>query len=349
MTSEQWDQRQRARSLVDRGLFAEARDLLVPVVQAAPDDADALRLLARAHLGLDDAIRGLQAAHASLMVEPNDPQGHVLVSGAYGDLGRTRDSIEAAQRSVDADPEMWWTWTTYAKALNRDPDQRTDAWLAAMAAVRRAPAEAAVHRAVGEVAQALGWSDKARTAYEAALLLDPTDATTLNNLARLQLVQGDEASAATGFMSAMSADPDSDAAADQLTAMAFRLVRRAQSVALMSAFIIGWSFYAEVPLDLGAWPSAFRWVLGVAVGATMVGLPLSVWRSVPDDVREAWRRSMQVEPALRKGAALAVIASVCVLLAALLPVLPALVMLGTGALVGGGAMLAGFADGSRRG
>jgi len=345
VTSQQWNERQRARSLVETGRFAEARDVLVPLVAAAPDDAEALRLLARAHLGLDDSIRGLQAAHASLLVEPNDPQGHVIASGAYAELGRTQEAIDAAHRSVDADPDVWWTWTTYARALNRDPEQRTDAWLAAIAAVRRAPAEAGVHRAVGDVATALGWTDKAREAYEAALLYDPHDAGALDSLARLQVFERGDPTSETGFMSALSADPDESDAAEGSLITADALVRRALSVALLSAFVVGWSFYAEVPLDLGAWPSPLRFILGIVLAATIVGLSYSVWRVAPPEVREAWVEQVRANQQLRLRCLAAGLASLCVVFACLVPVLPALLLLGLGSLVAGVALLRGLTAG----
>ncbi len=187
MSSKSWGQRQRASQLLQLGRFAEARDLLEPMVAADPADADLVRPLARCYLGLADTAQALRVSLAAVELEPNDAEGHVLLSSAYAAFDLRPQAVAAAERAIECAPGAWQPWLAFAHALALDREQLTDAWLAAMAAVQRGPDVAAVHRTVGDIATELGWLEKARVAYEKSLELDPQSAATLNNLAGLQL------------------------------------------------------------------------------------------------------------------------------------------------------------------
>jgi hypothetical protein len=261
----------------------------------------------------------------------------VLLSGAYAAFDLRPQAVAAAEQAVEMGPDSWAAWLCFAQALALDGEQLTDAWLAAMAAVQRGPNVPAVHRTVGDVAAQLGWLAKARTAYERSLALDASDAATLDKLARLQLRESDAGAATTGFVSALQAATGDDRSGPPagLERTGRALLTRACLMALLSTFILAWSFQAELPLVLGAWPGPIRLATGVAVTALLVGLNLPGWRRAPRDARTSWWTE------LRLPCVLTVLACGGAVLGGFLPVLLALVLMVVGTVAGVTCLLLG--------
>ncbi len=157
------DEGSRAESLVRLGAIAleqerleDAIDRLQSAVEAAPDNAGAVAMLARAYLEDDDADEAFEVIERGLEASPGDPA--ILLARAEVELDA--DQPEAAMRTLES-------------------------------LVEQRPNDADLHASLGEAARRMGDHERAGAAYDKALELRPGDESALLGKVRLAIAQQD--------------------------------------------------------------------------------------------------------------------------------------------------------------
>lgn len=140
--------------------------------------------------------------HAALRHRPSHATarlvvGHDLAARGLAAAAEVQYAALGARRAAWAD--------AYARAAAADPAHAT-AFL--QAAIRLAPADAALRRNLGEAHAAAGFWDDAFTNYVAALKLNPRDPGALNGLGEVLVQRGRAADAADLFQEALARQPD---------------------------------------------------------------------------------------------------------------------------------------------
>lgn len=175
----------RAGQLLYLNRPADALPLLYDAVEEDPDNVEALCLLARCHLQLDQPEPALHAARAAVAAAPQAEYPYRLASVGLARLGQTRPAVDVARQAVALDQQSWRTHATLALALAADK-QRKAAQLTAQRVVRLAPDEPYAYATVGQVARSVGKPRQARAAFRQALRLAPLDAGLVSELASVE-------------------------------------------------------------------------------------------------------------------------------------------------------------------
>jgi tetratricopeptide (TPR) repeat protein len=218
----------RVELLCDLERWADALPLVSRLLATDPDNEVSWCLLAQCHLGLDRYEPALSAAERAAALAPDSEWPCRLISFAATHLGRHEQAVSAAKAAVRLEPQAWQTHARLAAALaRRDAGQqhrglrrrprrasgtaRNEAAEAAQRALELAPDEAQVQLIYGSVAANQGRRTEAERAYRAALVLDPQSSGAHHLLAALRLNRQSGpaglARVATGFATALSADP----------------------------------------------------------------------------------------------------------------------------------------------
>jgi tetratricopeptide (TPR) repeat protein len=195
----------RARHLVELGRHRDAAGILTRVLAANPDDAEALRLMSSACVGLGDLPRALEAARSATAVSPDDPASHLSRWWATHSAGLHGEAAQAAEEAVRLDPTRATGHRALAIALSHRRRRRREARRAGEEAIRLEPYAAASWQALG-YALHRPKPGKARDAYLRALALDPHDAVSRQNLAALDTGFA-PSRAIQGFADALAMDP----------------------------------------------------------------------------------------------------------------------------------------------
>ena len=213
---------QQVEMLCDLERWADALPLVSRLLASEPENEVAWCLLAQCQLGLGHFESALSAAGRAAALAPDSEWPHRLVSFAATSLGQHADAVRAAREAVRLDPEAWQTQARLAAAAVRQQagqsrldrltqPTRDEAAGAADRALALAPDEPQVQLIYGTVAASQGQRAIAERAYRAALQLDPQNSGAHHLLAALQLRRRTGpvglAEAATGFATALTADP----------------------------------------------------------------------------------------------------------------------------------------------
>ncbi len=211
------------------------------LVEANPEDGEALNLLAGLRHGAGDADEAVALLKRSLAAKPEQPAALTTLGNVLRQLGRTEEAVAALQKAVDLLPDQAAThanlgnalWahgdlegamTAYGRALEQQPEsvetyanmamclkefgRHDDAVAACDRALELAPEMALLHNIRGTVLLAQGATADARAAFEAAVAGDDGFIDAHGNLgsACYELNQHDEAEAA--YRKALALDPD---------------------------------------------------------------------------------------------------------------------------------------------
>jgi len=190
-----------ARSLVSSGQFAQAKALLLPLLQRSPRDVEALKLLA---LTLGQLREFDQAEHYTrrlIELEPSNPRLWLLLANIAQGAGKPAEARAALARALPLAQSMPRVLLEAGWMLFRQHDY-AGASAAAGRAAELAPTDADAHYLHGAGLHALGRVESASAAYAQALLLRPDDPSALH-------------AAASVLNYAPDADPRSTLAAHQ--------------------------------------------------------------------------------------------------------------------------------------
>ena len=177
----------RASVLCDLRRWDEAIGQVRAVLAMEPHNEDGMRLMARAHLGKDDASEALRWSLAAISQNPEDEWAHRMAALANQRLGRHEEARSMAREAVRLAPLTWQCHHVLAQVLASAGSGLPQARAAADRAVELAPNEALAHLAVGQVAAADGRVEDAKVAFSRALALDPNHSAAHNELGRLNL------------------------------------------------------------------------------------------------------------------------------------------------------------------
>jgi len=283
------DDLHRAQTLLTLHRYADAERAARTLLSTGPDSADALRILAAALMEQNRDDEALDAAKNAVRLQPEYPQGLVLLADLYrrsGDHVRARETASAA---VTAAPHLWTTYYTRAHARlgSPRPDPRgaladiEEAW-------RLAPHNSSVHNMYGMCLGAMKQRKQARAAYEEALRLDPTNAFALNNLAALDLNGWRVGRASRHLTVGLAHSPQIDVLRKNFDVVLLRFLQRfwwlllAIGIAEAALVFTGRPWLLRAGLGLVS-VAALAWL----VRRVMRGLP----RGTPELLRGLWKRS----------------------------------------------------------
>jgi Flp pilus assembly protein TadD len=231
-----------ARVYLDTNRPSQALRSLGEALAGQPDDPELLHLLAQAHLAADPGRQGatdaIAAATKAIALDAEDPFPWRILSIAYTRLGLHTQSREAARTSRQLAPWLWVSHTIVAHADASAHAISIDTTQSLSEAMRLAPGEAEVHFAAGRVADAARDTTAAAGHYREALSLDPTHAGARNNLAVIDMRNGNAGRAAAGFVGILAQDPNSTLALYNLRVAAGRSLRVVNIVLWVAVVIV---------------------------------------------------------------------------------------------------------------
>ncbi len=196
---------QRALDLHRAGRLADAGDIYKRLLQANPDNVDALHLMGAVVLAAGDADTAITLIRRATRLQPDYPAPHVNLGNALQAAGRTAEAAEAFRTALDLAPDLAEAASNLANALNA-LGRFDEAAEAGRRAVDLAPAMAEAHNNLGNALAGVGDGDAAE-AYRRALALRPDFSDARYNLGRVLAEQGAHEDAFASFTRAVALDP----------------------------------------------------------------------------------------------------------------------------------------------
>jgi tetratricopeptide (TPR) repeat protein len=175
---------------------------------------------------------------------PESEWPHRLASIALRRRGDHTEALWHAREAVRLEPDGWRCSVNLVHTLGDRRTHRAEARSAAERALELAPHEVDAHMVVGSVAAAQGRAAEAEAAYRNALALDPQCSAAHNELARLKLRKtgflrpSSLAEAATGFATAVRADPRSSTSRRNLESVLRTFVARVAYLIFLDAWFV---------------------------------------------------------------------------------------------------------------
>ena len=174
----------------ERGRFAEARQLLLAVLQSCPDDAAAWLRLAVAHSGLGALVDALSSYDRALALESGLSEAWNGRGNALIRLGRLDEALESYDRALALDPQHLPALANRGVAL-RDLGRTQEAIDSYERALKIRPDHVFTHNNRGVALMDLGRTADALASFDRALALKPDYAEAWNNRGRALAAGGD--------------------------------------------------------------------------------------------------------------------------------------------------------------
>ena len=287
----------RARALLEVGRWAEAAQVLSAVLDHAPNDAEALCLLATCHDEAGQPDRALDAADRAIAADPQYEWGFRLRAHSLLALKRPKPAEAAARAALALAPWAWQTHATVAEALlaRRGTRRIIAARRSADNVLRLAPHEAGAHVLDSVVLIRMADFAAARLACHRALAIDPEHQAALHNLAVIDLARGRVDAAARKFTDALSFAPH-DAITGQAQAESARgvLWRLFDVMALaVAAHVL---LFNAIDRPLGAWRRPVELAAAALILAGFGWLAARKWTAQPRGIR--WRLRADIRKAV---------------------------------------------------
>jgi tetratricopeptide (TPR) repeat protein len=233
---------QRAGALCELQRFPEAITLLRTLISSEPQVADAWSLLSLAELAAKRPDAAVHAAEQAIALTPDAEWPHRLAAFALQACGRDEESARHAREAVRLDPQSWQTYATLAKVLAHGKTSLDEASSAAGLAVALAPEEAQTHIAAGVAAAAAKRGGDAERSFRHALSIDPESRVAHNELAVLSMGKRRSpaglAAAASGFAGAVRVDPRASVSRHNLEVVMRVFLSRMAYFIFIDAFLI---------------------------------------------------------------------------------------------------------------
>lgn len=306
------------RLLLDAARWDEAVAALVPILAAAPDDAEPRCLLAQAYLGMRRPVDAVDAAAGALAVDPTSTWAVRLHALALHNAGRNWEAVGAGRWLVATEPDEWRAWWVLSvSARGCGPRGVEEAVHAAGRAVALAPEHPDTHDAQASALLAAGRVDAAEAAFRRALALDPTDAYAHNGLGQVALQRKDPAAAANGFRRALLADPREAAARHNLRIALQQAARPLVLTVAVCAVLL--RFVTDSPAVNGVLCRLAGLAAGLVATAVLVVSGRSLLARLDPTLRAFYRRLLAEDRLLALGLGLHLLAVATLYLVAALP------------------------------
>lgn len=169
--------------------FLQARDVLVPVCERAPESPDAFQLAALAARGLGMFDEALAEIERAVALAPELPDLHANHGAILSDLRRFEDAERALLESLRLEPNNPEALGDLGRVLVGSKNF-PDALQCLETACAVAPNDAGLLSDFGVALAAMRQPERAIEAYERALAIDPENAQTHANYSRALLLAG---------------------------------------------------------------------------------------------------------------------------------------------------------------
>jgi tetratricopeptide (TPR) repeat protein len=237
----------RASALLSLGRPQEAEQMVRDALQAEPDDAALLTVLARALLDQDRYSEAGEAATRIVAADPENVAGLSCLAAAAAGQRRNAKALAVVARAVQLAPNTADLHRQHAEILLAN-NRRAQSLTAARRARSLAPHSASIAAVLGRILLANGQVEQARAEIDRALSLDPEDARAHRAAGLFELQRGGTAESIKRYRESLRLNPADKAA------------RRGLATALKSRNpVFRWLMLFE--LWLASLPSGGRWVV----------------------------------------------------------------------------------------
>lgn len=167
------------------GRWSRAKDLIALRLAEAPDDVEALRLMAGAVVSSGSPDEAEELLRRAVDLAPGDVQAHADLASLLTRLGRADEAASLLDEALVRRPAAVWPLSLKAAVLEADGRVR-EALDAHQALLARAPQAALPWTNYGRALTAVGDSPAAIDAYRKSLALDPNQGLAWWGLANLR-------------------------------------------------------------------------------------------------------------------------------------------------------------------
>jgi tetratricopeptide (TPR) repeat protein len=224
--------------LIELDRHAEAMPLVERALADSPEDEELLDLLAQAQLEVDPGAAATTAARLA-GIAPDSYRGYLIGSLAASQLGRGRDAIGLARRSVELAPWDARARSQLAQSLVGRRFKYREALREAEEAVALAPEDTGGYVTAGNVELGRGRLRRAKRWYEQALEVDPADGIAQHNVALTSKVQGRMGASLGEVTALLAVDPRDERGRTLLDEVVYTTLVHLQWVVVVLAFAVG--------------------------------------------------------------------------------------------------------------
>lgn len=194
------------RAYLETGNYERAREVVRLSLSQDPNDPVLLGLCAQAELLLENYSSAAESAFAALAITPDDLLAMRIYALALDELGRRDEALWMGYRTVIAHPNEPVAHWVYARLLY-DARALPSALVVVQEALRLSPTYVSALVLRGCILEQMGRIDESTASYREALVLDPDNASAVNNIAVNRLRRHKLTRALDGFLSAARLDP----------------------------------------------------------------------------------------------------------------------------------------------
>ncbi len=223
---------EQAAALCAAKRYTEAIRQLRVLLRLDPHDLDCLDLLGEAQLAHHDPDGALVTATKAIALDPQRDLPHRQASIASSRRGLHREAISHADEAVRLAPAEHRAFVVLARALLRAKRDLARARRAAVQAIVLAPEKSEAHLVFGMVSAVDREHAAAEAAFQRALTLDPSSASARNELARLNIRRSAQAGATASNQAALGASAGGAQASEPVRRRKLDIVARVVRVRL---------------------------------------------------------------------------------------------------------------------
>ena len=196
----------RANSLHQRGKANEAGAIYVEILNADPDNPDALHRFGVLHTDVGRPEQAVELIGEALRQQPGNAGIRCDLGNALQSMGRHEEALECYRVVLEAEPRNL-TALTNLGLVSQILGRAREARAALTAALKIAPADATLNFNFGTVLQGQGRLDEAEAAYRRALTINPKMLAAQVNIGNINLDREHFTEAAAAFERAIALDP----------------------------------------------------------------------------------------------------------------------------------------------
>ena len=189
------------------GDLPKAGSIYHQILQADPNQPDALCLLGRVAYEIGNNEDAVDLSNKAVSIKPDNAEAHANLGNALKDLGRLDEAVASYHNALAISPGLTETHNNLGVALKNlgKPEEAVSSYHKALAIK---PDWAEVHSNLGVALQDLRKLDEAVASYSKALAIEPDSAVAHFNLGQALMEQGTLDGAVANYDKAISIKPD---------------------------------------------------------------------------------------------------------------------------------------------